>query len=212
MCAESTPVYATFETGVAGMTNAVSLNARLIILGCGYCGAAWVYGQGRSFWRKAFKINDLTKEAKQHMHDAFYAVTFNALFSPVTYLISGETDWKKIGIATASAAVLGLTNGGPLGYTIDVFNDLAGIRECERKSYPTVIKRQSPKVKKAIAAGLVAASIGLTALVYEIVPNRKINVQPKPQIETHQIISKQEYAQQLPLEKRINEQFSKYSK
>lgn len=212
MCAESTPIYAAFETGIAGMTDAVSLNARLLILGCGYGGAAWVYGQGRRLWRNAFKIKDETSEVKQHLHDALYAITFNVLFSPVTYLISGETDLKKIALATASGSVLGLTNGGPLGYTIDVFNDLAGIKECERKSYPQVIKKQSPKVKKAIAAGIVAASIGLTALVYDVVPNRKTGPQPKPQTETHQMIAKQEYSQQAPLEKRINEEFTKYSR
>lgn len=212
MCAESTPVYAAFETGVAGMTDAVSLNARLIVLGAGYCGAAWVYGQGRSMWRKAFKITDQTREAKQHLHDAMYAVSFNAVTAPLLYLISGETDIKKIALATASASAICLINGGPLGYAIDVFNDLAGVRECERKSYPQVIKKQSPKVKKAIAAGIVAASIGLTALVYEVVPNRKIKMDTEKQTETQKKVTMHDstiYNQ--PLEQRINKQFAIYN-
>ena len=92
MCAESTPVYAAFETGVAGMTDAVSLNARLIVLGAGYCGAAWVYGQGRSMWRKAFKITDQTREAKQHLHDAMYAVSF--IFFCLTYGLHSQASAK----------------------------------------------------------------------------------------------------------------------
>jgi len=38
---------------------------------------------------------------------------------------------------------------------------------------PSLIKRCSSRVKKTIAAGLVAASVGLTGLVYHVIPDKE---------------------------------------
>ena len=53
---------------------------------------------------------------------------------------------------------------------------------------PNVIKKQPPKVKKAIAAGLVAGSLAITGGIYSLIPNNKhLDVQPSQGIE--QIVS-----------------------
>ena len=50
---------------------------------------------------------------------------------------------------------------------------MTGLKECERPSYPNFLKRQSSKVKKAIAVGLVAGAMGLTAGIYRLTSDEK---------------------------------------
>ena len=57
------------------------------------------------------------------------------------------------------------------GYGIDVSRDLMDIEPCERKLYPSIVKKQSPKVKKAIAVGLVISSLALTSGICFLNPN-----------------------------------------
>lgn len=186
MVAEATPVFAAFETGIAGMADGASLNARIIGSILCYMGMGSAYGKGRDAWRKLFKITDSTKERVQYVHDMAYAAAFNIAVGPPIYLISGVRNIKEIIIGTACAAVFGAVNGGPLGYTVDAFRDLSGVKLCERKSYPESIRKQSSKVKKGIIAGAMAAMIGITSMVYSFMPNRNIMqyiTKPKPTVE-----------------------------
>lgn len=192
MLTESHPVFTAFEVGVAGMSNAMSINARLIATAVAFGGIGYVYGKGRDFSRKVFKITDETKERKQHFHDIAYTAAFNLVISPPMYiasqLLAGEDlDFKKIAIGTASATAFGAVNGSPMGYSVDAFRDLTGIKECNRKSYPKFIKKQSPGIKKTIATGLVAASIGAMSLIYSANPNK---IEEPQENTTHQIIEK----------------------
>ncbi len=185
MIAEATPVFAAFETGIAGMADGASLNARVIGAILCYAGMGSAYGKGRDAWRKLFKVTDNTKERIQYAHDIAYTAVFNIAVGPVIYLISGVRNIEEIIIGTACAAVFGAVNGGPLGYAVDAFRDLSGTKPCERKSYPNAIRKQSSKVKKGIIAGVVAAMIGLTAMVYSYLPNKNITqyIKPKPAVE-----------------------------
>ncbi len=176
LLAESTPVFAAFEVGIAGMSDATSTNARMLAAGIAYAGVGYLFGKGRDLSRKLFKITDLTKERVQHIHDVVYTAAFNLSISPPIYALSqtlaGEDiDLTKIAIGSAAATAFGAVNGSPMGYAVDVFRDLSGVRECNRPSYPKLLKRQSAKVKKGILAGLIGASIGLTGLIYSITPN-----------------------------------------
>lgn len=186
MIAEATPVFAAFETGIAGMSDGASLNARIIGTLFFYGGMGLAYGKGRDAWRKLFKITDKTKEKVQYAHDIAYTSAFNIAVGPVIYLISGVRNIEEIVIGTACAAVFGAINGGPLGYAVDAFRDLSGVKPCERTSYPDMIRKQSSKVKKGIIAGAVATMIGLTAMVYSFMPNKNVMqyiTKPRPAVE-----------------------------
>lgn len=187
LLAESSPIFSAFEVGIAGMSDATSMNARMLATGIAYIGVGYLFGKGRDLSRKLFKITDQTKERIQHIHDIGYTAAFNLAISPLMYVISqtlaGEgIDLTKIAIGTAAATAFGAVNGSPMGYTVDVFRDLSGVRECNRPSYPNFLKRQNSKVKKGILIGLIGLSIGAMGLIYSLTPNaeRKTAYQEKP--------------------------------
>lgn len=171
--AESTPIFAAYETALAGMSDEVSINARLIAAGLGYVGFGSLLTRGRDLWRSKFNITDETKEKIQVLHDTLYLGAFNLVGGPLLYYASGSRDPKEIAIGTALAIGVGSVNGAPLGYAVDTFRDLIGLKECNRESYPNIVKKQSSRVKKGIAAGLVAASIGATAGIYGLTSDDK---------------------------------------
>ena len=173
LLAESTPVFAAFEKGLAGMSDEVSITARLLATGLTYFGGmGLVYAKGRDFSRKLFKITEKTSEKKQSIHDALYLTAFNGVVSPLFYLASGARNIDEIAIGTGASMVLGLFNGAPMGYSIDLFRDLTGLKNCERPSYPNFLKRQSNKAKKGLAALLIAGSLALTAGIYKVIDDK----------------------------------------
>ncbi|HLC57757.1 MAG TPA: L-alanine exporter AlaE [Candidatus Nanoarchaeia archaeon] len=168
MLAESTPVFSAFEVGIAGMSNEVSINSRICVVGLTYLGMGWTYGKGRDIWRRAFNITHESREEIQNLHDAAYAVVCSLLVSFPIYWLAGETSFKKIAVGTLCSAAFGMVNGGPIGQAIDGFRDLTGLRENRRKCYPEILRRQSRKLKRVIAIGGIAASLSLTSLIYKI--------------------------------------------
>jgi len=177
---ESNPFFTAVEVGLAGMSDAMSMNARFLATGLVYGGMGSVFAKGRDLWRKKFNINDETAEKIQHAHDIAYTTALNLVVTPPMYAVSqmlaGEDlDPSKIAIGALTATGLGAANGSIMGYAVDVFRDLTGLRECNRKSYPNIIKRQSSKVKKGIAAGLIAASIGTMAGIYGLTSDDNSN-------------------------------------
>ena len=145
--AEVHPIFSAMEVA-SGMSAEASINARALVTTLNYAGLGYVYSKGRDFSRKAFKITADSPESVQNVHDTMYSGMFCILLSPPIYAASqisaGETpNWYRIGITTLTTTGLALANGSPVGYSIDVFRDLAGREECKRPFYPGFIKRQS---------------------------------------------------------------------
>ena len=168
---ESTPIYASFETFIAGMSNNVSMNTRLLAATSCYAGLGWVYGKGRDASRKLFKIDDKTKERYQQLHDAAYSASFNTVMSPIFYLLAGARDAKEIAIGTLCGTAFGLINGGPMGFAVDAFRDLTGLKASER--IPKLVKRQNSKIKKCLAELITAGTIALTSAIYSTSPDNQ---------------------------------------
>lgn len=187
---ESNPLYCALEVGIAGMSVATSMNARILATGIAYAGVGSLLSKGRDLSRKLFKITDQTKERIQCIHDIGYTAAFNLVTCPPMYAVSqtlaGEDiDPIKIAIGTLAGTIFGSINGPPMGYAVDTFRDLSGIRKCNRLSYPNFLKGQSSKVKKVILTGLVGASIGTMGLIYSLTPNTETETeyQKRPVIE-----------------------------
>lgn len=190
LLAESTPVFAAFETGLFGaaehigldrVSDEVSLNARLIAAGITYFGGmGYAYARGRDLSRRLFKVTETSRERVQGFHDAIYLGIFNLAVAPLIYVASGARDIKEIAFGTTVAIGLGLTNGAPLGFAVDMGRDLMGLKECNRSLYPQLLKRRSSKIKKGLAALLTAGAIALTAGVYKMTPNNNNHSYQQP--------------------------------
>lgn len=181
---ESFPMAASFETFVAGMSSEVSMNSRLVSAALAYSGVGYIYGKGRDISRKLFKINEKSSERSQQIHDAAYTGVFNLVLSPPIYLAAGARDIQEIVVGTACAIGLGTVNGIPMGYAVDLFRDLTGIKKCERPSYPNSLKNMGKNMKRSLVVGITAASIGLVGLVYQLNQDKENHTtQVKQQIE-----------------------------
>ena len=181
----TSPIYASFEVGIAGMSDEVSIKARLMAAGLSYfAGMGWAFGKTRDISRKYFKINDQTSEKTQAFHDSLLSGAFNLVVAPIIYYACGVSDPKQLAIGTATAIGFGIAQGPLLGYTVDVGRDLVGLHSCERRTYPRLVRNQPPRFKKAIAVGLITASIALMSGIYSLTPNTKeIPTQPQQGLE-----------------------------
>ncbi|MBU0957994.1 MAG: L-alanine exporter AlaE [Nanoarchaeota archaeon] len=171
MLTSSNPIFGASEVFVAGMSDEVSIDSRLTVAGIAYTVMGPAFARGRDLSRKIFKITQDTKEKVQVLHDILYTSAFNLAVSPIIYLSMGA-DIKQTIIGSLSAGALAVGIGPIMGYGVDAGRDLMGLRECERKTYPDLIKRQRPSVKKGLAALLVGASIAAMAGIYALTPNR----------------------------------------
>jgi len=187
---ESTPGLAVFETGIAGMSDEVSISARIFAAGLVYLGIGSAFAKGRDLSRKLFKITDATKDRIQGLHDAAYSGAFTLVSAPLIYVASGARNINEIAIGTAVATGFGLVNGAPVGYAVDLFRDLTGLKDCDRPSYPALLKRQTPRTKKGLAALLTAGAMVLTAGIYSITPNKPAHYE-RPVIEQRVEVSEE---------------------
>ncbi len=169
------PLYALLETKAFHMTDQVSINARYRATWLTYGGLGWILLEGRKLSRRFFDITEKTSEWIQLAHDGIYTFCISLPIGPPFYWWSGETDLRKIAVGTIASAGVGVLAGPVLGYGVDVYKDLVGLDECKRPSYPDVVKNLGSNTKRVIAAGLVAASIGLTAGVYSLTPDIEEN-------------------------------------
>lgn len=199
----TTPIFAALETNLASMTNENSINARLLGTALTYAGTGLLYARGLDKSRNFFKLNKKTKGKVKFVHDASYGVLFNLLISPPFFYAAGVRDPWQIGIATATSMGMAVVAGGPVGYALDVFRDLAGTKNCERESYSKIVKNQSHYIKKAIATSLVAASIVLTCGVYRV--NDYLRPPQNPTIQQVQPEQLIQPTQNANLEKKVEE-------
>ena len=164
------PLYAAFENILVGMPDDVALKARGLASLTAYLGMGSLLSKGRDFSRKKFKINDTTPEKIQLLHDTVYMMAMNVAIAPVMYTLSGASP-KQTLFGTLSAMGLSLVSGGIMGYGIDLFRDLTGIKKSER--IPRSISNLKSKAKKGLVGLLVGASIGACGLVYHLTPDKK---------------------------------------
>lgn len=188
--AESAPVFAAFETQLAGLSDEISMNARMLVAGLTYfAGMGYLFGKGRDLSRKVFKVKDETKEKIKLIHDGLYTGAFNLIGAPLIYLASGAKDLTEIALGTAVSVGIGSLNGPLAGYSIDAFRDLTGLEECNRTSYPNFIKKQSSKIKKGLAALLVAGSLSLIAGNYALTTDEQPEIPEEQNIASVQTYS-----------------------
>ncbi len=176
MLTSTNPLYTAVETMVSGLSDETSIKARLYVAGLSYAGVSLLFARGRDLSRKIFGITDKTKERVQQIHDTVYTAAFNIPFCSTLYFLSGARDAKEIITATAGGVIMGACTGGLVGYGIDAFRDLIGLKESQR--VPRCVRNQSPKVKKIIAAGLIGASLGLMGIIYSLTPDNPHIQQP----------------------------------
>ncbi len=174
-----TPAYALLEVGLAGMSHQESLDARLVGLSSIYLGLGSLISLGRNYSRKIFDITEDSLGKIRKIHDTLYLAATALVSSPLFYYGIGIRDLKQIVVGTVAGAALSAAVGAPMGYAIDWFGDLLGVKEAQHM--PSRMKRCSSRVKKTIAAGLVAASVGLTGLVYHLVPDKEAVIQNYPE-------------------------------
>ncbi len=166
----TTPIFAGLENITLGMTDEVSMNARLLAAGTTYAGFGFLAAKGRDLYRKLFNITDKTPEGRQQVNDCLYIGLCNIIFSPPLYYFSGAHDIKQIIGGTIIGVGVGLLSGGLMGYSIDAYRDLTGIKESSR--VPECVRKRSKKFKIGLAALITAASIGLTGSIYSITPDK----------------------------------------
>ncbi len=157
------------------MTNESSIYAKFGVAAITYCGAGWGYRKGREVYRRLLGISDKTNEVIQGVNDWIYTAAYSSSVLIGGYLYSHESDWWKIGTALTISAASQSIRGPLIGYSVDCFQDMFGFKECNRTTYPSVVKRMGRKGKAVVAAGAVAASIGLMALLYNLTPSEWSN-------------------------------------
>lgn len=185
------PIYSAMEVGISGMPDEVSIGSRWTVAALSYGGMALAYAKGRELSRKAFSITDRTKERFQTLHDFAYTAAFNLAVAPPIYLSMGA-NLKQAAIGGLTAAAFSTVMGPVMGYSIDVAEDLVGLRECNRPSYPRFVKKQKPLVKKGLAGLLVAGSIAAMAGIYALTPDKQTQSLEQPPAITQTVDSSSE--------------------
>jgi hypothetical protein len=131
------------------MSDQISIDTRLTIAGISYGGMGFAFARGRDLSRKIFHITDQSRERTQTIHDIAYTAAFNLAIAPPLYIAMGA-DVKQAIIGGLSAAAMSTIMGPLSGYSIDAARDLTGLRDCERPSYPKLIRRQKNPSKKVL--------------------------------------------------------------
>lgn len=178
--AATNPVFAFFENVVWGMSDEVSLNARLFATTITYAGLGSLFSRGRDLSRKLLKIKDTASEKIQWLHDTLYLMGVCTVISPIMYAVAGA-NLQEILEGTITSIGLSTINGYILGYSIDTIRDLTGIKKSER--IPRYISDLPSKVKKSLAVFLIAGLVTLNGAIYKITPNLEKEVYQKDSIE-----------------------------
>ena len=162
----ATPVFAAQEIFLAGMSTEVSLKSKLIIAGVTYLGGGAVVSLGRDLFKKLFGINSKSSEKAQNTNDLIYFAALNIPSNLLLYYLSGERDGWKLAAGTLLSSGLAALLGPVVGYTMDAYNDIFGIKTCERQGYTRYIKNRRPFTKVGLAALSVTASVAFTYGIY----------------------------------------------
>lgn len=179
----ATPLGALSETVLSdfvleGVSDEVSLRSRLIVAGLYFGGMAGVLGHIRDVSKPLFHITETTKERYHQLYGMVYLGGLALIFNPLIYFGAGSRDLKEVATATGIAMGVSFVHGGWSDYAVALFRDLTGYEPSVR--IPERLSHARPGVKVAVAGALVAASLGLTALVYQLTPDAQTPVQQPP--------------------------------
>lgn len=158
------PVMSIVEKTINGMSNDVSINARILGTAMTFGGLGSVYSRGRDFSRKLFRVKASATEKAKQIHDTLYSMAYAVIISPPFYYAAGSRDLKEIVMGTLATVGVGTFFGGYMGYSIDAFRGLTGIEESER--LPELVRKQNSYTQKGLAALLTAGSVGAMAAIY----------------------------------------------
>lgn len=147
----ATPIWAFIETCVLNMPNGDSLNARFLGTGVTYAGIGSLFSKGRDLSRRIFHVKPETNGAVKYIHDSLYNTVYNLVITPPFYYFAGVKDTEQIIAGTAVSLGYALVSGGPLGYYLDFFREMA---------------KQKSALKRGIALSLTGAAIALTYGIY----------------------------------------------
>ncbi len=166
--AVSTPLGALLENVLTGMSDETSIKSRLIVGGLYFGGLGGILGYFRDRSRELFNITEQTKERYQQLHDMVYTAAATLALNPLIYIGAGIQNVKEITVATLLATGVSFFSGGVMGYAVDSFRDLTNYQSSLR--IPEKVRKASPTLKKCLAGGIIAASVGLASLIYSLTP------------------------------------------
>ena len=86
------PIYAAVDVFIAGMSDEISIKAKVIGTGFGYLGLGYAIMRGNDLSRKVFGITKETKEKVRWIHDTAYLTVANAVTAPLMYFLSGSSE------------------------------------------------------------------------------------------------------------------------
>jgi len=178
MVSIATPMYAGLEHVVLGMSNTLSLHARELGFAMTYAGLSVLVAKGRDKYRKLLHITDKTRERTQQFYDALYLGAYTFAVTPPFYYIAGSRDIEQIIAGTIMQTIVGTVSGSIVGYTIDLYRDLAGVRKSAR--IPKIIQDKNSPFKMKLAIALTIGSLALTTAIYTLIPNRNTEKQNTP--------------------------------
>ena len=162
-----TPLFSVLEVSpLVGMSDDVSLNARLLAVGISISGMGYVLAKSRDISRNIFNITQESNEKVQTAHDSLQLAALNLVTAPVFYMVAGASNSLEIAKATGMAVIGGAVTGPFMGYSMDMFQDLMRLQDSPR--IPKKISQLGKKSKLGLAAFLTSASIGLSAGIYEL--------------------------------------------
>ena len=175
---ETNVVFAFYEVFLNDLSVKTSLYFRFLGTLITISGVGYIFAKGRDklkevgkkFFEKYVKIKEKWKKFADVFYDIFYGALFNFTVTPLiftlSYSISHKTtpELSKIITFSLGATILTTVNNPMLGYTIDVFRDLANIKECERSLY----KHIKPKRKTLALFLLIASSFASLTAIYGI--------------------------------------------
>ncbi len=179
--AASHPIFAISEK-IKGLADSVSIANRIDASKLFYLGAGYLYSRGRDLY---YNVLGVEKDSKYKLfHDALWGAIFGFVFNGAITANNTKSLEETLNGAIAGA-VAGSISGFPSGYGIDAFRDLTDINPSGRLPYK--IRSLPSKVKKGIAVGLTAASIGLMAAIYSLTSDKKEDAKHESPVE--QIVS-----------------------
>jgi len=179
MC-EANIAFAIYEK-YQGVSDLACIGNRLLATATTFLGLGYLFSRTLDLSDKIFGIDRTKKGSKLRdtcifVHDAAYGADITIACNIPIYLAtnyltgSPKPNSEVISIALASG-ILGFFNGGPATYSRDIFRDLVGIKSCSRILYPNIIRKRSPRTKKFLATGFVAASLAITAGIVGVTPS-----------------------------------------